>query len=75
MRKVNLLIGVLALSFFILCGISIEQTVSANLPGGDGLGCDDLIGCKNTLNCGGVRGTPNGCTITCEGGGTITCPK
>jgi hypothetical protein len=73
MRKIKTLFVGLALSLVILSGIAVEQTISANLPGGD-LGCQDLTGCKNLLSC-GTRGTPSGCTIECEGGGTITCPK
>ena len=72
MRKINSLFVGLILSLVILSGIALEQTTSANLPGGD-LGCQDLTGCKNSMTC-GVPGRPTGCRIECEGGGTIICP-
>lgn len=73
MKKINMLIAGLMLSLVILTGVAMEQNVSANLPGGN-LGCQELTGCKNNLSCGGP-GTPNGCTIACEGGGSVTCPR
>ncbi len=72
MKKINVLFAGLTLSFAILSGLAFEQTTSANLPA-PGLGCDLLTGCLTSSSCPG-RGTANGCTITCEHGGTVTCP-
>lgn len=73
MRRINALLAGLTLSLAILSGIAVEQTAKANLPA-PGLGCQDLTGCKNALDC-GTRGRPTGCKIECEGGGTIICPE
>lgn len=73
MKKINSLIVGLTLSLVILLGIAVEQHVSANLPG-PGLGCDDLTGCRSANTC-DDRGQASGCTINCENGGTVTCPK
>ena len=46
----------------------------ADYYGGNGnITCQD-ISCKNQAYCGGP-GTPNGCTITCQSGAIVTCPK
>jgi len=73
MKKIHMLILGLTFSLLALSSMAIEQRVTANAPAGD-LGCDDLIGCKNMISC-GARGTAVGCSITCEGGGSIVCPK
>jgi hypothetical protein len=73
MNKIKLILAGLTFSLVILLGLAVEQQVSANLPGGN-LGCQELSGCKNSLSC-GAPGTPSGCTIQCEGGGTVTCPR
>jgi hypothetical protein len=36
--------------------------------------CANLTGCMNKQKC-GMRGTPNGCVITCQDETVITCPK
>jgi hypothetical protein len=75
MKKIHMLILGLTFSLLALTSMAIEQGVSAQIaPEGGDLGCADLIGCKNEITC-GTRGTANGCNITCEGGGSITCPK
>lgn len=38
----------------------------------DNMTCSSVSGCSGSANCGGP-GTPQGCSITCEGGGRITC--
>lgn len=73
MKKINLLILSLTISLAALTGVAFEQAASANLPGA-GLGCEHLTGCTSTAACSG-RGTASGCTITCMGGGEVTCPK
>lgn len=72
MKKINLLILSLTLSLTALTGVAFEQTASANLPGP--IECGLLTGCLSHNTCSG-RGTPNGCTIACADGATVTCPK
>lgn len=68
MKRVKMLILGLTLSLVSLSAIAIERIGYA-----DPLGCRNLTGCKNASQC-GDRGTATGCTIQCEGGGTVTCP-
>lgn len=69
MKKINALFMCLTISLAILSGVAFEQNTSAT----EGLNCNQLSGCRSTNSCGG-RGTPTGCSIVCEGGGTVTCP-
>lgn len=58
---------VLAFGLTLLVSFAPLLVVSA----GD-LECTDLSGCGGSPSCNGP-GTPSGCTIVCEGGGTIVC--
>jgi hypothetical protein len=70
MKKINVLIVGLAVMFFTLCGIVIEQTTSAQTQP---LKCSMLSQCSSEASC-GVPGTANGCSVTCQDGATMTCP-
>ena len=70
MKNFKLILG-LSFSLLVFFELAIEQQVSANLPGGD-ISCADTGGCKSSATCAG-RGTAQGCSIMCEGGGVITC--
>ena len=72
MKKIQMLILGLTFSLLTLSCLAIERVGSAQL-GGD-LGCDDLLGCMNRQSC-GMKGSPNGCVITCQDETVITCPK
>jgi hypothetical protein len=64
--------GLLFFSALNLAG-NIEQSVSANEPGG-GLKCSHLAGCRTSAGCSGA-GTPSGCTIVCQDQVVVTCPN
>jgi hypothetical protein len=75
MKKVNMLILSLSFSFLALSFVAVERVGFAQHEMGvEGLACSDLKGCLNSQSC-GMRGTPNGCTLTCQDETVITCPK
>jgi hypothetical protein len=69
MKTINALFIGFTLSLVVLVGLAFEQPTKAN----EGLECGLLTGCLSHNSCGG-RGTPTGCSIVCEGGGSVTCP-
>lgn len=69
MKKINFAIGALTLSLVLLSAGLFEAKVQ-----GSNLECSSISGCCGSANCGGP-GTVNGCTLTCTGGGTISCAK
>lgn len=72
MKKINLLVGALLLSLFALSYTALEaSTVRVEAQN---LTCIDLSNCCGSPSC-GSRGTVNGCTLTCDGGGTINCER
>ncbi|HXQ69067.1 MAG TPA: hypothetical protein VN844_01155, partial [Pyrinomonadaceae bacterium] len=73
MKKVQMLILGLTFSLLVLSCFAIERVGVAQMEI-EGLGCGDLLGCLNKQNC-GMKGTPNGCVITCQDTTVITCPK
>ena len=72
MKKINLMIGALLLSLVALSYSALE--VSTIRAEAQNLTCIDLSSCCGSAAC-NSRGTINGCTLTCDGGGTITCEK
>lgn len=68
MKKYVLIVAVLVLSAVNFVGV-LTQPAAANNPG---LTCNQLIGCGGNIRCAG-RGTPAGCSITCENGAFISC--
>ena len=78
--KLNLLIAVMTLLLLVLSSQTLGRRVIAQEEGGmgietgDALTCLSLAGCCGTAGCSGA-GTPNGCSATCVGGGSITCAK
>ena len=72
MKKINLMIGALLLSLVALSYSALEvATIRAEAQN---LTCIDLSNCCGSAAC-NSRGTVNGCTLTCDGGGTITCDR
>lgn len=72
MKRINLLIGALSLS---LAALSYTALVgSAMRAEAQNLTCIDLSNCCGSASC-GSPGTVNGCSITCDGGGTIACER
>ena len=71
MKRVQMLILGLTFSLLFLSCLAMEGVGSAQLSD---LGCGDLTGCLNKQSC-GMKGTPNGCVITCQDETVITCPK
>ena len=80
MKKIDFALAVMVLLLTLLSSAMLfERRVIAD-DGigieGDNLTCASLSGasCCGSANCGGP-GSANGCTLTCSGGGTITCAK
>lgn len=75
MKKIDLATAVMALLLILLASQTMERRVAAQDGGigieGDALTCIGMD-CCGTAGCQGP-GTPNGCTASCAGGGTITC--
>jgi hypothetical protein len=69
MKKYALIVAVLVLS---VCNFIGFLTQSATANNGGGLTCNQLIGCGGNIRCAG-KGTPAGCSITCEDGAFISC--
>lgn len=67
MKKINSTIALLLLSATLLAGEALNLTVEAKLS------CASLTGCCGTEACSG-SGIPQGCTLKCASGTTITCP-
>jgi len=81
MKKIDFALAVMVLLLSLLSSAMLmERRVIAQDDGfvleGDNLTCASLSGanCCGSANCGGP-GSANGCTLTCSGGGTITCAK
>lgn len=81
MKKMDLALAVMTLLLSLLSAtVLMERRVIAQDEGfvleGDNLTCISLSGqnCCGSANCAGP-GSANGCTLTCSGGGTITCAK
>lgn len=72
MKKAQMMILGLTFSLLILSCLAMERVGFAQLD--EGLGCGDLMGCLNKQSC-GMKGTPNGCVITCQDETVINCPK
>ena len=68
MKKTTSLILGLLFSAVMLVSEAINTNAAAALC------CDDLSGCGATECCSGA-GTPTSCTMVCESGTTIVCPK
>lgn len=68
MKKTTSLMVALLFSAVMLLGEAINITAQAALC------CDDLTGCGSTECCSG-SGTPTSCTMVCQSGTTIVCPK
>lgn len=70
MKKIDFTISLLILSLLVVVsfGLLTPRVVQANLA------CPDVEECCGSANCNGP-GTVNGCTLTCLGGGTITCDR
>jgi hypothetical protein len=80
MKKIDFALAVMVLLLSLLSAtMLIERRVAAD-DGigieGDNLTCLSLSGnnCCGSANCGGP-GSANGCSLSCSGGGTITCAK
>jgi len=80
MKKIDFALAVMVLLLSVLSAtMLIERRVAAD-DGigieGDNLTCLSLSGnnCCGSANCGGP-GSANGCSLSCSGGGTITCAK
>jgi len=75
MKKIDLASAVLALFLIFLALQTMESRVTAQDEGfvleGDALTCIGM-NCCGAAACQGP-GTPNGCSASCAGGGTITC--
>lgn len=65
MKKINSAITVLTLLLVFLSWGLMERKAA-------GLTCQDLTGCCGAAGCSGP-GTVNGCSIVCQGGGSVTC--
>ena len=72
MKKINLLIGALLLS---LAALSYTALVgSAVKAEAQNLTCIDMSNCCGSAGC-NTPGTVSGCSLTCDGGGSVTCEK
>lgn len=69
MKKIDFAISLMTLLLVVLSSSLVPPRVS-----GSNLACPDLQDCCGSANCNGP-GSVNGCTLTCTGGGTITCDK
>ena len=74
MKKIQMLVLGLTFSLLVLSCFALERIGVAQIEPESDLGCQDLLGCLNKQTC-GMRGTPNGCVITCQDETVITCPK
>jgi len=75
MKKIQMLILGLSFSLLVLSCFAVERVgVAQDIEIESDLGCGDLMGCLNRQSC-GMKGTPNGCVITCQDTTVITCPK
>jgi hypothetical protein len=75
MKKIQMLILGLSFSLLVLSCFAVERVgVAQDIEIESNLGCQDLLGCLNKQTC-GMKGTPNGCVITCQDETVITCPK
>jgi hypothetical protein len=82
MKKIDFTLAVMALLLSLLCSTAlmerrvIAQDEGFELEQNNNLTCASLAGanCCGSANCGGP-GSNNNCTLTCSGGGTITCAK
>jgi len=66
MKKINVAIVAMALLLAFLSYTVMEVRAVA------GITCQDLSGCCGASACQGP-GTPSGCNIACQGGGSATC--
>jgi hypothetical protein len=75
MKKIDLASAVMALLLIFLASQTMGSRVTAQDEGfvleGDALTCIGMS-CCGTAACQGP-GTPNGCSASCAGGGTISC--
>lgn len=76
MKKIDWASAVMALLLIFLASQTMERRVTAQGDGGieiegDALTCSGMS-CCGSAACQGP-GTPNGCSASCAGGGTITC--
>ena len=76
MKKTISLMLALLFSAVMLAGeaINISAKASEEEEGGAKLCCNALSGCGSDECCSG-RGTPTACTMVCDSGTTIVCPK
>lgn len=82
MKKIDFALAIMVLLLSLLSSaMLIERKVIAQeggigVEGDNNLTCISLSGqnCCGSANCGGP-GSASGCTLTCSGGGTITCAK
>ncbi len=68
MKKINFAILALALLTTFLAYTVTETKVGAQ----DSVSCRSLSGCCGAAGCAGP-GRPSGCSIECDGGGSVTC--
>ena len=68
MKKMRVLVFALLCSLSVLTAEAIRATAEAALC------CNDLVDCCNSECCGGP-GSVNVCTLTCQGGTIIECPR
>ncbi len=66
MKRINLAILAMGLLLVFQSYMMTEVKVSAELT------CQDLSTCCGAAQCEGP-GTPSGCSISCQGGGQVTC--
>lgn len=66
MKKINFAIVALTLLLAFLSYTAVERTAVAQIS------CASLSGCCGAAGCAGP-GSPSGCTIECQGGGSVTC--
>jgi len=77
MRKINSVLGLMALLLVLLSSLTLGKKALAQDEGivlESSLACRDVSGCCGSAVCNGP-GTSSYCTITCAGGGSITCPS
>jgi hypothetical protein len=75
MREINLALGLMALLLVLLSSQTLGRKVIAQDEGivlESSLACQDVSGCCGGAACNGP-GTSSYCTITCTGGGSVTC--
>lgn len=75
-KKIDFALAVMVLILSLLSSTMLmERTVIADdfVVEGD-LACTTISGCCGSASCNGP-GSVNGCTLTCSGGGTITCAR